>query len=130
VPQDKAQATRLFRQYDIGEAAALYRLAIAGGNVDAYLSLGLCFEKGRGVPLDGAEAERLYQLAARSGSAHALTRGFIALLDQVVEDPSPAMTPAALLDLTCYAVNGLNLAARLGTALQQSISRCSPGGET
>jgi TPR repeat protein len=43
------------------------------GCVAANVNLGLCYEKGRGVPLDRAEAERLYQFAARSVSAHALT---------------------------------------------------------
>jgi TPR repeat protein len=43
----------------MGEAVALYQLAIPGGLAAANANLGLCFEKGRGVSLDRAEAERL-----------------------------------------------------------------------
>jgi TPR repeat protein len=90
----------------MGEAVALYRLAIAGRCVAADASLGLCFEKGRGVPLDSAEAERLCQVAARSGSAHVLTSLLIAI--------SHGMAPAVSLEDTCDAVCRLNIAARLG----------------
>jgi TPR repeat protein len=99
----------------MGEAVALYRLAIEGGCVDANVNLGLCFEKGRGVPLDRAEAERLYQLAARSGCAHAHARtsAFIGTLDAAIAGPSHGVAPAVALERTRDAVYGLNLAARL-----------------
>jgi TPR repeat protein len=83
-------------RYDIGEAVALYRLAIAGGCARAYLSLGLCFEKGRGMPLDRAEAKHLYQLAAGSGAAHdahVLTSAYIATLDRATTGPRAAWRP-------------------------------------
>jgi TPR repeat protein len=104
----------------MGEAVSLYRLAIAGGCVPANVSLGLCFEKGRGVPLDRAEAERLYQLVARrSGFAIALatTLTCIATLDRTIAaTPHDGMAPAVGLESTRDAVYGLNLAARLGVS--------------
>jgi TPR repeat protein len=101
---------------DMGEAVALYRLAVAGGHVDACLSLGLCFEKGRGVPFDRAEAERLYQLAAHCGFARSLTPAFFATMCGFIADNSHGMAPAAAPDLTYYAVYSLNIAARLGNS--------------
>jgi TPR repeat protein len=138
VPQDKAQAARLYQQaaeqgqakaqynlgvysehgtgmrYDVGNAVALYRTAMARGCVDANVSLGLCFEKGRGVPLDRTEAERLYQLAARSGSAHARTRAYMVTLDNAIAAPPHRMAPTVARERIRVAVYGLNLAARLG----------------
>jgi TPR repeat protein len=102
-------------RYDVGEAGALYQLAIAGVCVAVSANLGLCFEKGRGVPLDRAEAERLYQLVARSGSALVLTLTYNGFVDGASARDSPdGMTPAVALEHTRDAVHGLNLAARLG----------------
>jgi TPR repeat protein len=100
----------------MGEAVARYRLAIARGVEDANVNLGLCYEKGRGVPLDRAEAERLYQLTARSGSALALTSTFIGTLDDASAAPLHGMAPAVALERTRDAVYGLNLAVRLGNS--------------
>jgi TPR repeat protein len=98
----------------MGEAVALCRLAITGGSANAHATRGLCFEKGRDVPLDRAEAERLYQLSARSISAPVLTSAFMGTLNCVVAGASCGVAPAFALDLTHDAVYGLNLAARLG----------------
>jgi TPR repeat protein len=78
VPQDKAQAARLYRQaadhglaeaqYNLGvcyftgksvpqdkvQAARLYRRAADQGNAAAGYDLGVCYEKGEGVPQGGA----------------------------------------------------------------------------
>jgi TPR repeat protein len=78
------------------------------------MNLALCFEKGRGVPLDRAEAERLYQLAARSVSAHALASASMYILDDVLTGSPHGMAPAVMRDPIHDAVYGLNLAARLG----------------
>jgi hypothetical protein len=69
------------------------------------------------VPLDRAEAERLYQLAVRSGAAHAahaLTRASIGTLDGAVTGLSRGVAPAVAIQLTRDAVYGLNLAVRGG----------------
>ena len=52
-------------------AAALYRAAAAAGFASALFNLGLCFDLGRGVPQDRAEAVRLWLLAAGMGNADA-----------------------------------------------------------
>jgi TPR repeat protein len=66
--------------------------------VDANVNSGLCFEKGRGVPLDRAEAERLYQLAPRSGYVLALTSVSIATLDVAIAcAPHDGTTPTVAL---------------------------------
>ena len=59
VPQDHAEATRL------------YRLAAEQGDARAQCNLGLMYEHGDGVPQDHAEAARLYRLAADQGDARA-----------------------------------------------------------
>jgi TPR repeat protein len=95
MPQDKAKATRLFRQaaeqglaeaqYNLGlcykksegvpqdkaQAARLYRQAAEQGRAEAQNSLGVCYEKGEGVPQDKAQAARLYPQAADQGFAAA-----------------------------------------------------------
>jgi TPR repeat protein len=75
------------------------------------VNIGLCFEKGRGVPLDRAEAERLYQLLAHRGIAHALTLMAIATLDAAIAGPLHGMAPAVALKRAVYY---LNIGARLG----------------
>jgi TPR repeat protein len=60
------------------------------------------------VPLDSTKAQRLYQLAARSGSAHVPTSALIAI--------SHGMAPAVSLEHTRDAVYRLNIAARLGNS--------------
>jgi uncharacterized protein len=54
-------------------AAALKEfLPLAGqGNVDAQVSLGLMYEKGKGVPQDHKEAVRWYRLAAQQSDSQA-----------------------------------------------------------
>jgi hypothetical protein len=89
-------------------------MAAEGGCTDANASLGLCFEKGRGVPRsDAAEAARLYALAAEDG-----TSGKTAFEDAMATLPdqslAPDVPPAAALARTRHAVYWLNLAARLG----------------
>ena len=56
---------------DYAEAARLYGLAAAQGNVDAQFALGGMFYDGEGVAQDYAEAARLYHLAAVQGNAKA-----------------------------------------------------------
>jgi TPR repeat protein len=105
---------------DASVAVAQYRQAAEGGCAIANASLGLCFEKGRGVPRKNpAEAARLYALAAEGGAS-----GEEAFTEAIVLPESslaPALTSAAALARTTWAVYRLNLAARLGheaTALQ------------
>jgi hypothetical protein len=111
-------------RYDMGEAVALYRRAIAGGRVDANVDLGLCFEKGRGVPLDRAEAERLYQLAERGRFARpASTRAAIRIWGNAIN--GHGMAPAVALDWTRNAVYDLN-SARWGQRCSR-VSRLACG---
>jgi TPR repeat protein len=91
-----------------------YRLAVAGGCADANASLGLCFEKGRGVPRsDPAKAAQLYALAAEGGAFAETTfsDAMTALPDTIL---APDVPSAAALAYTKHAVYSLNLAARLG----------------
>jgi hypothetical protein len=76
------------------------------------------------VPLDRAEAERLYQLAERDGRAcPALTRAVIRTLDNAINGPPYSMAPAVALDWTRNAVYRLNLAARVGdSAAAESLA--------
>jgi TPR repeat protein len=105
--------------HDMGAAVALYRQAIEGGCVPVSASLGLCFEKGRGVVQSTAEAERLYELAAKSGSSilDALPRGLEKLLD---ESLSPSAAPdtwsAGARAHIRFLVYSLNLSLRQGGA--------------
>jgi TPR repeat protein len=95
-----------------------YQLAVEveGGCAVANESLGLCFEKGRGVPrIDPAKAALLYALAAESGASgeELLDEAKIVLPDQSL---APGVPSAAALARTRHAVYKLNLAARLGHA--------------
>ena len=54
---------------DYAEAARLYRLSAAQGNVNAQTTLGYMFQHGKGVAQDYAEAMRLYRIAAAQGDA-------------------------------------------------------------
>jgi TPR repeat protein len=88
----------------------LHRLAVAGGFAGANASLGLCFEKGRGVPRsDPAEAARLYALAAEGWASG---EGVFAVAAAVL--PCPDTPPAAARARTRHAIYWFNLAARLG----------------
>jgi hypothetical protein len=90
------------------------RLAVEGGYAAANVSLGLCYEKGGGVPRsDPAQAARLYALAAEGGTAGktAFDTAMAVLPDNV---PTPGVPSAAALARTRHAVYQLNLAARLG----------------
>jgi hypothetical protein len=88
------------------------RLAAEGGCTDAHASLGLCFEKGRGVPRgDAAEAARLYALAAEGGTSGEEVFDE-AMADLPAQSLAPDMPPAAV--RTRHAVYWLNIAARLG----------------
>jgi TPR repeat protein len=91
-----------------------YRLAVDSGSATANASLGLCYEKGRGVPLsDPAKAARLYALAAEGGAFGEET--YVEAMAVLPEkSPVPDMSPAAALARTRHAVYSLNLAARLG----------------
>jgi hypothetical protein len=80
------------------------------------------------VPLDCAGAERLYELAARSGAASGAVHAAHAL--KSASEALVGAAPAVALQLTPDAVFGLNLAARLGVSARQSISRRSRGGAT
>jgi hypothetical protein len=98
-----------------------YRLAVEGGCVDTNASLGLCFEKGRGVPRnDPAKAARLYALAAEGGASGGVVfdEAMALLPDQCL---APDVPSAAARACTRHAVYQLNLAARLGhvAAVQQ-----------
>ncbi|HJX51885.1 MAG TPA: tetratricopeptide repeat protein, partial [Polyangia bacterium] len=105
VPQDHAEAARLFRKaadqgdasaqanlgraYDNGEgvpqdyaeAARLFRKAADQGNASAQSSLGLAYFRGKGVPQDREKAARLFRKAADQGNAsgqHNLGRAYFA----------------------------------------------------
>jgi hypothetical protein len=101
-----------------------YRLAVEGGCAVANASLGLCFEKGRGVlRSDPAEAAQLYALASEGGTSGEET--YVEVM-AVLPDSSlaPAVTSAAALLRTRWAVYRLNLAALLGheaAALQLDV---------
>ena len=56
---------------DYAEAARLYRLSAAQGNVNAQTTLGYMFQHGQGVAQDYAEAVRLYYLAVEQKNADA-----------------------------------------------------------
>jgi hypothetical protein len=69
------------------------------------------------VPLDRTEAERLYQLALRSGCESALLLASNGILDVTIAGDAPdGMVPAVALVHIRDAVYGLNLAARLGNS--------------
>jgi TPR repeat protein len=82
--------------------------------VVAFASLGLCFEKGRGVPRSNpAESARLYALAAEGGASG--KECFDEAMDVLPgESLAPDVPSAAALACTRHAVYSLNLAARLG----------------
>ncbi len=56
---------------DAAAAAAAYCAAASAGHVEAVTHLAILFHVGEGVRKDLAEADRLYELAANAGSAHA-----------------------------------------------------------
>jgi TPR repeat protein len=99
---------------DANAAVEQYRLAAEGGYALANASLGLCFEKGRGVPRsDPAEATRLYALAAEDGKSGkmAFKHATTVLPDSSVELDASS---AGVLVRIRHAVTWLNLAARVG----------------
>jgi TPR repeat protein len=99
---------------DASAAVEQYRLAAEGGCAVANWSLGLCFEKGKGVPRsDPAEAARLYALAAKRGLSGKTTydKAMALLPDNSL---APGVPSAAALARTRQAVYQLNLAARFG----------------
>mmetsp|Transcript_18275 Transcript_18275/g.61652 ORF Transcript_18275/g.61652 Transcript_18275/m.61652 type:complete len:117 (+) Transcript_18275:100-450(+) len=53
------------------EAVKWYRLAAAQGESEALYNLGICSQRGTGVPQDDHEAVRLYKRAAAQGHAGA-----------------------------------------------------------
>ena len=59
-------------------AAALFRQAMAAGEVEGSVRLGMLYEWGRGVAQDRCEAARLYRDAAEQ--AHAAAGLFLAML--------------------------------------------------
>jgi hypothetical protein len=87
--------------------------------VDANASLGLCFEKGRGVVQSSVEAERLYKLAAKSGSS--IWAAFpVAQTQLLKESPLPNAspeTPSAVARARIqFALYHLNVSSRQGHA--------------
>jgi TPR repeat protein len=99
---------------DASAAVEQYRLAVEDGCAMANASLGLCYEKGRGVSLgDAAEAARLYALAAEcdTSGAEAFNEAMAVLPGQSL---APDVSSAAALARTRHAVYRLNLVARLG----------------
>ncbi|MBR4075711.1 MAG: sel1 repeat family protein, partial [Lentisphaeria bacterium] len=51
--------------------AQAYQKAAERGNARAQYNLGQCYEQGKGVPVDQAEAVKWYQKAAEQGNASA-----------------------------------------------------------
>lgn len=56
------------------ETVESYRLAAEQGDAGAQNNLGLCYQKGFGVPKDYTEAVRWYRLAAEQGFSYAQLR--------------------------------------------------------
>ena len=59
------------KQNDYSEAVKWYRKAAEQGDATAQYNLGVCYEKGRGVPQDYSEAVKWYRKAAEQGDATA-----------------------------------------------------------
>ena len=55
-------------EQDSEEAAVWYQKAVDAGSVPAMCDLGVCYERGEGVPQDFARAVALYTQAAENGN--------------------------------------------------------------
>ena len=56
------------------EAAKWYAMAAEQGYADAEYRLGICYEEGRGVPINQKKAVQLYTMAAEHGNENALLK--------------------------------------------------------
>ena len=56
---------------DMEKAVACFRRAAEHGHAKAQFNLGVCYDKGQGVPQDYAEAARWYRMSAEQGDAKA-----------------------------------------------------------
>jgi hypothetical protein len=100
-----------------GRKRQQYQLAAQGGYGVGTASLGLCIEKGRGVPRsDPAEAARLYALVVEDGiSGEVVFDEAMAVLPD--KGLAPDVSSATALARSRHAVYRLNIAARLGHAV-------------
>lgn len=62
-----------WQKNDYAAAVAAWRPLVAKGDADAAFNLGQAYRLGKGVPLDLAEAQRLFERAARQGHVDAAT---------------------------------------------------------
>ena len=66
------QALEFYKQKKYTEAAKLFRQAAEKDHVQAQNSLGLCYDRGHGVPQDCSEAVRWFKKAAEKGTPWAI----------------------------------------------------------
>ena len=62
-----------WQKNDAARAVAIWRPIAERGDVDAQFNLAQAYKLGRGVPLDLAQAQMLFERAARQGHAEAQT---------------------------------------------------------
>ena len=71
--QDVQAGIKAWQKGDVGTAVAIWRPLADRGDADARFNLGQAYRLGRGVPVDLALAQVLYEQAARQGHSDAQT---------------------------------------------------------
>jgi TPR repeat protein len=71
--QDVQAGIKAWQKGDVGTAVAIWRPLADRGDADARFNLGQAYRLGRGVPVDLADAQVLYEQAARQGHLDAQT---------------------------------------------------------